>query len=252
MLALLRDAERYSFDLVRALSGRSAGVRTGTLPGADVGRRAIDCAGLGDRIARIVRAHRFARATWSTVVVVLVVAGAAQASATATRAVVYQAFTSSGKPAYRVAHALRGSCYSGADSVNRDDAWRCISGNALFDPCFSSAQAKRIVLCPSTPFGSSVVEIKLTKGLPSGMADKDKPSSSGSPWAIETTTGLKCVMDTGATNAIGSVRANYGCTRGSDWLWGDPSRSTEPWTIRIAPISARRLKQRVDITRAWF
>ena len=82
--------------------------------------------------------------------------------------------------------------------------------------------------CPSAPFGSSVVEIKLTKRLPSGMADKGKPSSSGLPWAIETTTGLKCVMDTGATNAIGHTRANYGCRPGTGWLWGNPSCTTQP------------------------
>jgi hypothetical protein len=108
------------------------------------------------------------------------------------------------------------------------------------------------VLCPSTPFGSSVIEIKLTKRLPSGMADKSKPSRSGLPWALETTTGLKCVMDTGATNTIGGKRANYACNRGTGWLWGDPSRITEPWTIRIAPLSARQLKQRVRIAQAWF
>jgi len=84
------------------------------------------------------------------------------------------------------------------------------------------------------------------------MADKHKPASSGLPWAIETSTGFKCVMDTGATNAIGSTRANYGCTRGTGWLWGDPSRSTEPWTIRIAPLTAKRLEKRVGITQAWF
>jgi hypothetical protein len=201
---------------------------------------------------RVVREHRLARVAWSTVVVVLFLAVPALASATPTRAVVYHAFTSSGKPAYRVGRTLRGSCFSGAQSVNRDDAWRCISGNALFDPCFSSTQAKGIVLCPSTPFSSSMVEIKLTKRLPTGMADKGTPSSSGLPWAIKTTTGLKCVMDTGATNAIGTTRANYGCQPGTSWLWGDPSRTTKPWTIRIAPLSARRLSRRVGIAQAWF
>jgi hypothetical protein len=202
----------------------------------------------------MLRATRFARAAWLTVTLVaaLFVAVPALASTTRTRAVVYQAFTSSGKPAYRVGRAFRGSCFRGAQSINRDDAWRCISGNALFDPCFSSTQAKGIVLCPSTPFGSSVVEMRLTKRLPTGMADKHKPASSGLPWAIETSTGFKCVMDTGATNAIGSTRANYGCTRGTGWLWGDPSRSTEPWTIRIAPLTAKRLEKRVGITQAWF
>jgi len=199
-----------------------------------------------------VRKHRFAVAASLAMFVAVLAAGPALASAKRTRAVVYEAFASSGKPAHRVQRTLRGSCYVGAQSVNRDDAWRCTSGNELFDPCFSSAQAKGVVLCPSTPLSGSVTEIKLTKGLPTAMADKGKPSTSGVPWALETTTGLKCVIDTGATNAIGRTRANYGCTKGTDWLWGDPARKTEPWTISIAPLNARRLKQRVGIAEAWF
>jgi hypothetical protein len=97
-----------------------------------------------------------------------------------------------------------------------------------------------------------VIELKLTKRLPGGMADDGKPSTSGVPWAIETTTGLKCVIDTGATSTIGATRANYGCNRGTGWLWGDPSRRTEPWRIRIAPLSARRLQRRVGVAQAWF
>jgi hypothetical protein len=203
-------------------------------------------------MARIVPERRFVAAVSLGMLVAALTACPALASATRTRAVVYGAFTSSGAPAYSVARSLRGSCFSGAQSVNRHDAWRCISGNALFDPCFSSTKAHGIVLCPSTPFSSSVIELKLTKRLPSGMADKGNPSTSGLPWAIETTTGLKCVMDTGATNVIGTTRANYSCNRGTGWLWGDPARRTEPWTIRIAPLSAKRLSQRVRIAQAWF
>lgn len=173
--------------------------------------------------------------------------GLSGAARTETR--IYEAFAASGKPAIRITETVHGYCYIGSFAAVRDDAWRCISGNALYDPCFSSHKAKGIVLCPRAPWQRSGVEMKLTKRLPKPYAPK--PSTSGLPWGIETTAGLKCVFATGVTTAIGGVRANYGCTS-NEWLWGSPSRKPQPWTIYIAPFNAKKLSTRAKIAVAWF
>jgi hypothetical protein len=175
-------------------------------------------------------------------------AGTASASQTATH--IYQAFKSNGQPAITVTHTFQGSCFSGSAAINRKDAWRCISGSAIADPCFSSNKAHGFVLCPAAPWKKSGFKLKLVSGLKGG--NKHAPSTKGNPWGIQTSTGLKCSAATGATAAIGGHRANYACVKSNQWLWGSPVRSSQPWTILIAPLSAKSLKRHAKISVAWF
>jgi hypothetical protein len=174
----------------------------------------------------------------------------ALAGATRTQTHIYEAFTSAGSPAIHVTKTVRGFCNGGSSAIDRDDAWRCFFGNFVVDPCFSSSAAKGVVLCPTDAWSSSGVEIKLTKALLYG--DKGKPSTSGQPWAVETTSGAKCEIDTGATSVVDHRRANYFCQKGKDVLWGSPSRSSEPWTIYSAPATATKLTSKVKLSVAWF
>jgi len=163
-----------------------------------------------------------------------------------TKTIIYRAFTASGKPAIHVTMTMRGYCWLGSLAAARDDAWRCQSG----DPCFSSSKARGIVLCVILPWTRSGVKMQLTRPLPKPYAGK--PSTKGLPWGIQTTSGLRCVLATGGTAAIGNVRANYGCGNGEEWLWGSPSRTSERWTIYIAPLTAKKLSARVEVAVAWF
>ena len=168
---------------------------------------------------------------------------------------VYYAFTTAGRPAIRVTRTVRGSCFFGSGAIDRSDAWRCFSGRVVSDPCFSSGKAKGIVLCPapSLPWKrSGVLKIKLTKPLPRKYGSKRRPGQSGTPWGIQTTSGLKCFMSTGATNVVSNRRANYRCLTGRQWLWGAPERKYNAWRIYIAPINARKLTRKVKIRIAWF
>jgi hypothetical protein len=186
------------------------------------------------------------------VALTLLPGAAATAGATHTRTQIYEAFTAAGAPAKHVAKTVRGSCWEGSIAAFRSDAWRCMSGNFIYDPCFSSAPAAGIVLCSSAPWTSSVVEIKLTKGLPVSMANPHGASTKGLPWALQTTAGKKCSVVTGATNAIGNRRAGYACGHSKQWLWGAPIRKSEPWRIFAAPIQAKKLTRTVGISTAWF
>ena len=137
------------------------------------------------------------------------------------------------------------------DVTRRDDAWRCLVGNALYDPCFSSQFAFGIVVCP-IPWQGSGTEIHLTKPLPKS-GSHTLPSLSLQPWAVETVSGAFCVLSSGASNVVHGQRLNYFCGRNAkQGLWGFPRRKTQPWTIVIAPLNAKVLKHRVALVRAWM
>jgi hypothetical protein len=181
---------------------------------------------------------------------VVAMASVALASGVRTRTHIYEAFTSAGTPALHVKSTVRGSCNGGSAATSRADAWRCFAGNFVYDPCFSSSAAKGIVLCPAGAWSSTGIEIKLTGRLVFG--NKGKPSTSGVPWAVETTSGAKCEIATGATSVIGGRRANYYCQKSKSWLWGNPSRKAEPWTLYTAPLTATKLTRTVKLSVAWF
>jgi hypothetical protein len=195
------------------------------------------------RISQMIR-------SFSVLIVAALVAAGAAPAASSTKADIYRAFTSSGKPAIKITKTVKGTCNGGSAAVNRSDAWRCFAGNFVYDPCFSSTEAKGILVCPGNPWNTSAVELKVSGKL--RFPDKGKPSTSGMPWAIQTTTGLKCVIATGATTVLQKQRLNYFCVRSKDGLWGSPSRKHEPWTIHIAPPSATKLSKTVAIKTAWF
>lgn len=192
----------------------------------------------------------------ATVVAAMAVAAVATGAASAgqrTRATIYEPFNASGAPTVHVTGTIRGHCWTGSLAAARRDAWRCMSGNYIYDPCFSSKSARGIVLCPATgPWSSAAIKMRLTKNLPSGYGNKGKPSTSGLPWALVTMSAWKCRLATGATAVVDGKRANYGCSGTKDWLWGAPSRKAQPWVIYAAPSSTNRLSRKVRIKAAWF
>jgi len=184
-------------------------------------------------------------------VIALLVGAVPAAAGTRTSARIYEPFTASGAPSVHVVQTHRGSCFSGSLAAGRKDAWRCMSRNLIYDPCFSAGKV-HFVLCPSGPGSSSAIKIKLTRGLPTGFANKGKASTSGLPWGLRTVSGARCLLATGATNVVDHRRANFFCGRNKNVLWGNPIRRTEPWTIFSAPLDAKRLTRKVAIRTAWF
>ena len=173
--------------------------------------------------------------------------GVSAAAATSTRTVIYRAYTSSGQPAITVTKTVHGSCFAASIAADRNDAWRCMSGNLIHDPCFSSTKAKGIVLCPAAAWKRSGIKIKLTAPLPK-PPNKPKPSTAGRPWAIKTTSGLRCAALAGMAPVSGKHFGSYLCTDG-EFLWDTPNRKTQPWTIRIGKTKPSG-KARVKL--AWF
>ncbi|HLY82456.1 MAG TPA: hypothetical protein VKQ71_05695, partial [Acidimicrobiales bacterium] len=188
---------------------------------------------------------------------------ATAAAGTRTHAIIYEPFASSGAPAVRVTSTIQGHCWTGSLATPRRDAWRCMNANPpcltggapcagaasfIYDPCFSSAKAPGVVLCPAPgPWSDNALEIKLTSRLPTKFANTKSPTTTGLPWALVTMRGWRCGLNTGATTVVDHRRANYFCTGTRDWLWGGPSRRSQPWLIYAAPLSARRLHTRVGV-----
>ena len=164
---------------------------------------------------------------------------------------VFKPYLSAGEPAFPF-RTESGHCFTGSLAINRTDAWRCIVGNVIHDPCFSSTLDPGGVLCPDRQVTSGI-DIRLTKRLPRALADSGKPSLRNQPWDIELMNGRHFVFSSGATNVVHGVRLNYFCGASCNYgLWGFPRRSTQPWTILVGPFTAKALHERRAIRHVWM
>jgi hypothetical protein len=187
-----------------------------------------------------------------TTALVIGAASTAAAGTGATTATVYRPFTASG--AGRLSGPTKsGYCWTSSETSGRHDAWRCLSRNEIYDPCFSSARVKTFVLCPLAPWRNSGIKLRLTRPLPIALANHGALSLRNQPWALQLYDGRTCLLAGGASSLVDGIRLNYFCTNArSTGLWGFPDRATEPWTIYIAPYSATHLSERAPIKRAWM
>ena len=140
-------------------------------------------------------------------------------------------FTSQGQlsPQFHVGSRGRGYCWTASLAADTANAYRCMQGNEIHDPCFASSPHATTVACFIDPW-HPVTILRLTRRLP---PHGEQPAGPVLPWALVTTSGLRCVFLTGATAPMGGQRINYGCTDGS-YLLGDPNVSQPLWTIRRA------------------
>ena len=196
----------------------------------------------------------WARSALRTLVALAVIAFASTASSAAfagTSTTVYSPFSYHGVVGPQV-RMVAGSCWENSAVTPRDDAWRCLVGNDIYDPCFSSAFAYGVVVCP-TPWNDTGVEIQLAKPLPTASSHR-APSRTMRPWAIQTVAGADCVLSSVAgPRPIHGRHLNYFCGPSFKLgLWGFPDRKSQPWTIFIAPQNATVLTHRVAIRHAWI
>jgi hypothetical protein len=147
----------------------------------------------------------------------------------------------------------RGSCF--ADSIAapyRADAWRCMIGNAISDPCFTMPSAVQAsgtpsslpqLLCganPATADTSSTFVLQLTKKLPqSEMPSGTIPTNWA--WVVQLNDGTICTPFTGTRpfSKTGEV-ATYSCNgavSGEDLIFGDLNNSGDAWTAEVGSLS---------------
>lgn len=162
---------------------------------------------------------------------------AAQAAPAETAIHIYAPYSAEGKLIIPVSKTSAGSCFTGSIVSQRPDAWRCMEGNELQDPCFAAALNSHAVACPEDgPWTGKVIVITLAQGLPSSGANilrDNKPNKSpltDPAWAIELIGGERCLFLAGTSSVIAGLRENYKCSGGLS-LYGNESRSSEPWSI---------------------
>lgn len=159
------------------------------------------------------------------------------AAPTQTAVHIYAPYSAEGKLIIPVSKTSAGSCFTGSIISQRPDAWRCMEGNELDDPCFAAALNSRSVVCPEGgPWSGKAIRITLARGLPSSGANilrdnsPSKPPLTDPAWAIELARGERCIFLAGTSSIVAGLRENYSCTGGLS-LYGNESRRSEPWTI---------------------
>ncbi len=150
---------------------------------------------------------------------------------------IYAPYSAEGTLTVPVTKTAAGECFTGSIISQRSDAWRCNDGNELQDPCFAAVLNARSVVCPQNgPWSGQVLRIMLAKGLPSSGANilrdnnATKPPLTDPAWAIELSRGSRCLFLAGTSSIVADLRQNYECSGGLS-LYGNETRSSEPWTI---------------------
>lgn len=76
-----------------------------------------------------------------------------------------------------------GNCWTSSIAFPRADTWRCMIGNGIQDPCFSTSALSDGVICGANPAtGATGFVLKLTKPLPA--PDVHQPATP-SPWIVQ-------------------------------------------------------------------
>jgi hypothetical protein len=155
-----------------------------------------------------------------------------------TKVLVYQPWLESGglSPDVKAVETVSGSCFTQSIAAARADAYRCTSGNDLYDPCFASdwVGTPRQVACPDLAAGhdvNKVLVIDLTQDLPTPPAN-----SSRTVWLMVLKNGQACSANTGGTNVVAGLRLSYGCGNGG--IYGDVDEKGSIWTADYASKTA--------------
>lgn len=90
--------------------------------------------------------------------------------------------------------AISGECWTSSIASTRTNAFRCMAGNSISDPCFTMSASK--VVCVTDVFSNTGVVMKLTKPLPAA-ASPAPPQA----WAMMLQSGQKCNRGTGTVVA---------------------------------------------------
>jgi hypothetical protein len=150
-----------------------------------------------------------------------------------------------GELTVRVADVGFGHCWTMSIAAPTSGAYRCLSGNAILDPCFRSPKASKPleVACVADPWSEAKV-LQINGALPEPVG-KDGPQR---PWALELGNGTRCVAATGMVPSVDGVNLGYHCGGGHDAGALDTARSLA--TAKYAQEGAKALSS-VTITTIW-
>jgi len=106
---------------------------------------------------------------------------------------------------------LSGSCWTSsvADSYNKM-AFRCMSGNNILDPCFTTA-FKGVLACDIDPFTKSVILLKLTRSLDGIEPNTLNKDDNEWGYLVQLDNNVFCGKVTGTIFASNGLTYPYGC-----------------------------------------
>ncbi|MBV9279871.1 MAG: hypothetical protein JOZ41_07305 [Chloroflexi bacterium] len=152
---------------------------------------------------------------------------AAGAAAETTRVVVFHPWGVRGQP-------LRGHCWTSSSAAWRPDAWRCLAGNQILDPCFSASPHVSSVICQVLPpFTGRGLRLRLTQPLPLG--ERGRWPRLPHAWVIQLEQGVTCAYFTSMPPPMANPHAtppSYGCSDGTYLMEPRPGRlwtATRVW-----------------------
>jgi hypothetical protein len=119
--------------------------------------------------------------------------------------------------------AVSGSCWTSSIASTRSDAFRCMIGNSIMDPCFRVSS--KVVNCPQNIAANTGTVINLTKPLPQPNA-----KSAARPWTFQIAGGSGITCNAGTGTVIG----NYPYYCGGNLVCTLPAASTRWPTTYMA------------------
>ncbi|MER6569748.1 serine/threonine-protein kinase [Streptomyces sp. NPDC001093] len=144
-----------------------------------------------------------------------------------------------------VVSTVRGSCFGQSLAIVRSDAYRCVVGHEIKDPCFSPPNdLAPAVLCPEAGPIGKVIRVDLTEKLPDDVGLEDQPF----PFKITLADGQVCDSYEGSGIAIAGKTMTFACPDGD--LFGGPDPAGSTWTINYRPKGAGSF-QPVDVAAVY-
>ncbi len=126
-----------------------------------------------------------------------------------------------------------GSCFARSIALSwREDAYRCMAGNRISDPCFALPDASIVCGANPTQADAKPFLMRVTGGLPTQPLNAAQiEAGKKNAWLVKLADGTVCGFLTGATAGFDGKRTNYGCTDGTSIL-GDLTPGAA-WTARF-------------------
>jgi hypothetical protein len=147
-----------------------------------------------------------------------------------------------------VGRRVRGSCWEASMAVELRGAYRCASGNIIYDPCFAFGDgASGELVCALSPWGK-VILMRLTKPLPRATTNPGNPLRQ--PWALQLSNGVNCLVDTGTPGYADGLYFTYYCGNAIRQA-GNLDKSYQPWSVEYDPTINASVFHTVNVTAVW-
>ena len=142
-------------------------------------------------------------------------------------------------PTTHIREVREGKCWTSSIAAPRPDAWRCMVGNEIFDPCFGTTDRNLVICNPNPTKGYPGFRLRLTEPMPRTEVPAQQAYDGG--WLVALADGTLCRPATGARFEVKGKVAAYYCDswqKGKDIvLLGDFDTKAPLWMAVKATIA---------------